>query len=97
MSLTSLTAVELAKKIKSREVTVLEATEAALLAIERREKEVHSFVTVDAEGAKKRAKRGTEADRRRYAERTACGRSCCNKRQFMYEGSADDLQLKDFK
>lgn len=56
MSLTNLTAVELAKKIKAKEVTVLEATEAALLAIEKREKDVHSFVTVDKEGARKRAK-----------------------------------------
>ena len=56
MSLTSLTAVELAKKIKAKEVTVLEATEAALLAIEKREKAVHSYVTVDREGAIKRAK-----------------------------------------
>ena len=56
MNLTSLTAVELAKKIRAKEVTVLEATEAALLAIEKREKDVHSFVTVDKEGAMRRAK-----------------------------------------
>jgi aspartyl-tRNA(Asn)/glutamyl-tRNA(Gln) amidotransferase subunit A len=56
MNLTSLTAVELAKKIKAKEVTVIEATEAALLAIEKREKDVHCFVTVDEEGARKRAK-----------------------------------------
>ena len=56
MSLMSLTAVELGKKIKAREVTVEEAVNAALDAIEAREKEVHSFVTVDREGALKRAK-----------------------------------------
>lgn len=55
MSLTGLTAVELGKKIKAKEVTVAEATQAALDAIEKREKEVNSFVTVDREGALKRA------------------------------------------
>lgn len=55
MSLTALTAVELGKKIKSGEVSVVEATQAALDAIDRREKDINSFVTVDREGALKRA------------------------------------------
>ncbi len=55
MSLMSLTAVELGKKIKAGEVTVTEAVTAALDAIEKREKEINSFVTVDREGALKRA------------------------------------------
>ena len=56
MSLMSLTAVELGRKIKEKEVTVEEAVTAALDTIEKREAEVHSFVTVDREGALKRAK-----------------------------------------
>ena len=56
MSLMSLTAVELGRKIKEKEVTVEEAVTAALDAIEKREAEVHSFVSVDREGALKRAK-----------------------------------------
>ena len=56
MSLMSLTAVELGRKIKEKEVTVEEAVTAALDAIEKREEEVRSFVTVDREGALKRAK-----------------------------------------
>ena len=56
MSLMSLTAVELGRKIKEKEVTVGEAVTAALDAIEKREAQVHSFVTVDREGALKRAK-----------------------------------------
>lgn len=56
MSLMSLTAVELGRKIKEKEVTVEEAVTAALDAIEKREAEAHSFVTVDREGALKRAK-----------------------------------------
>ena len=55
MSLMSLTAVELGKKIKDKEVTVVEATRAALDAIKAKEDKVHSFVTVDEEGALKRA------------------------------------------
>jgi aspartyl-tRNA(Asn)/glutamyl-tRNA(Gln) amidotransferase subunit A len=56
MSLMSLTAVELGRKIKEKEVTVEEAVTAALDAIEKREAQVHSFVTVDREGALKRVK-----------------------------------------
>ena len=56
MSLMSLTAVELGRKIKEKEVTVEEAVTAALDAIEKREAHVHSFVTVDREGALKSAK-----------------------------------------
>ena len=56
MSLMSLTAVELGRKIKEKEVTVEEAVTAALDAIEKREAQVHSFVTVDREGALKSAK-----------------------------------------
>ena len=55
MRLMSLTAVELGKKIKAKEVTVTEAVTAALDAIEAKEKKVNSFVTVDREGALKRA------------------------------------------
>lgn len=55
MSIMSLTAVELGKKIKAGEVTVTEAVTAALDAIEKKEKAINSFVTVDREGALKRA------------------------------------------
>ena len=51
MNLLSLTAVELGKKIKAHEVSVEEATRAALDAIAAKEDAVHSFVTVDEEGA----------------------------------------------
>ncbi len=55
MNLLSLTAVELGKKIKAHEVTVEEATRAALDAIRAKEKDINSFVTVDEESAMKRA------------------------------------------
>ena len=56
MDLMSLTAVELGKKIKAKEVSVREAVEASLAAIEAREEAVHSFVTVvNREAALKRA------------------------------------------
>ena len=56
MNLMSLTAVELGRKIKAKEVTVEEAVNASLEAIEKKEETVHSFVTVDKEGALKRAR-----------------------------------------
>lgn len=55
MSLMSLTAVELGKMIQNREVTAVDATRDALDAIAAREEVLHSFVTVDAEGALARA------------------------------------------
>ena len=55
MSLMSLTAVELGKKIKANEITAIEATVAALDAIKAKEAQVNGFVTVDEEGALKRA------------------------------------------
>lgn len=50
-----LTAVELGKKIKDREVTVVEATKACLERIEKLDSEYNCFVMVDAEGALKQA------------------------------------------
>lgn len=56
MSLMSLTAVELGKKMKAKEVTVVEAAKAALDQIEALEKKVNSYVTVvDREAVLKRA------------------------------------------
>ncbi len=46
MSLMKLTAVELGKKIKEREVSVSEAAEAALAQIDKVEKDINSYVTV---------------------------------------------------
>lgn len=55
MSLMSLTAVELGKKIKAKEVTVKEAVMAALTQIEEQESEYNCFVTVNKERALVRA------------------------------------------
>ncbi|MGN0438232.1 MAG: amidase, partial [Lachnospiraceae bacterium] len=52
----SLTAVELGKKIKNKEISVVEATTACLDAMEARDKDINAFVSVDREGALKRAK-----------------------------------------
>ena len=56
MDIMSLTAVELGRKIKEKELTVMEATIAALAQIEAVEADVNSFITIDKEGALKRAK-----------------------------------------
>ena len=56
MSLMSLTAVELGKKIKAKEVTVAEAAKAALAAVKAKEEKVNGFITVlDEESVMKRA------------------------------------------
>ena len=56
MSLMGETAVGLGKKIKAKEISVTEAVRASLDAIKAKEEKVNSFVTVDEEGALKRAK-----------------------------------------
>ncbi len=56
MNLMTLTAVELGRKIKNKEVTAAEAAQASLDAIRKKENEINSFVTVDEEGAIERAK-----------------------------------------
>lgn len=55
MGLMNLTAVELGKKIKAKEVTVKEAVEAAIAQIEKSEDTLNCYVTVDKEGALKKA------------------------------------------
>ena len=55
MDIMSLTAVELGKKIKAKEISVTEAAQAYLDQIEKVENDVHSYVTIDKEGALKRA------------------------------------------
>ncbi len=55
MDLLSLTAVELGKKIKAGEITTEEAVRATLAAIEAKEPQINSFVTVDRENALKKA------------------------------------------
>lgn len=55
MDICSMTALELGKKIKQKKISVMEAVEASLERIEDMEPKINSFVTVDAEGALKRA------------------------------------------
>ena len=69
MDIMSLTAVELGKKIKAKEISVTEATQAYLDQIEKVENDVHSYVTIDKEGALKRAE---EDDRCRNTSESSC-------------------------
>ena len=55
MSVLDLTAVELGKKIKAKEITVVDAVKASLEQIKKLEPVVYAYVTVDEEGALKRA------------------------------------------
>lgn len=56
MDITSLTAVELGKKIKAGELSVADAVNACFAQIDQVEQDVRSFVSVDREGALRRAK-----------------------------------------
>lgn len=56
MNIVSLTAVELGKRIREKEITAVEAVQAALDQINALEPTVHAYVTIDGEGAVKRAK-----------------------------------------
>lgn len=51
----SLTAVELGRKIKNKEISVTEATTAYLDSMEAKEQDINAFVTMDREGALARA------------------------------------------
>ena len=55
MGLTSLTAVELGRKIQAKEVTVLDAVRAVLDQIKKSEEKVNAYVTVDEAGALEKA------------------------------------------
>ena len=55
MEILSCTAVELGRKIKEKELTAVQATQAVLDQINRVEHTVHAYVTVDKEGALKKA------------------------------------------
>lgn len=56
MNILDYTAVELASKIKAKEISVVEATKAVLEQIEKEDKELNCYVTVDSDGALKKAK-----------------------------------------
>lgn len=55
MDITKMTALELGKKIQNRELSAVDAVRAYLRQIDKVEGKVHGFVTVDREGALKRA------------------------------------------
>ena len=55
MDILSLTAVELGRKIKAKEITVTEAVKASLEQMKRLEETLNCYVTVEEEGALKRA------------------------------------------
>ena len=56
MDIMSMTAVELGRKIKAGELSAEEAVEAAFLRIEKTEKDVHGFLSLDKERALKQAR-----------------------------------------
>lgn len=57
MSILELSALELGKKIRKKEISAVEAAEAVLKQIKEKEPVIHAYVTVDEEGALKRAEK----------------------------------------
>lgn len=57
LDISGLTALELGKKIQAGEVGAVEAAEAALEQIKKQEPSIHAYVTVDYEGALRRARK----------------------------------------
>ncbi len=57
MSILELSALELGKKIRKKEISAVEAAEAVLKQIKKKEPVIHAYVTVDEEGALKRAEK----------------------------------------
>ena len=57
MSILDMTALELGEKIKAGDITAVQAAEASLARIKELEPSVHAYVTVDEEGAMRRAKK----------------------------------------
>lgn len=53
--LLDLTALELGRKIQAQEVTAMEALDAVFGQIDKKEKEIHAYVTIDRENAYKQA------------------------------------------
>jgi Asp-tRNA(Asn)/Glu-tRNA(Gln) amidotransferase A subunit family amidase len=62
--LTSLSATEMARRIRAKEISPVELAEAHLRRIERVNPKINAFVTVDAEGARQQAKRAEAATMR---------------------------------
>ena len=57
MDVLNLTAVELGKKIQAKETNAVEAVQAVLAQIDKMDDTIHSYVTVDKEGAMERAQK----------------------------------------
>ena len=55
--LLDLTALELGRKIQAQEVTAMEALDAVFGQIDKKEKEIHAYVTIDRENAYKQARK----------------------------------------
>ena len=84
MSLMSLTALELGRRIQTREVSAVEAVRDALCRISKVEKNLNCFVTVDEEGALLRAQKADEKIQRGESPGRCTGG---NERQSVYKGN----------
>ena len=90
-----MTALELGRKIKEKEVSVKEAVQASLDTIEAKDKELHSFVTVDAERALARADEVQKGIEDGTYTGPLAGVPAAVKDNICTGEPADDLQFKD--
>ena len=74
-------------------MTAVDAVKAALAEIKKQDEVLNSFVTVDEEGALKRAEEVQKHIDDGEADRSAGRRSHCHQGQHVYEGSEDHLLL----
>ena len=88
MEIKDMTAVQLSAAIKEGKITVSDAVEASLAAVRASEDAIHAFLLVDEEGARARA---AEVQKKIDAGR----RSDRDQGQHLYEGSCDDVCVKD--
>lgn len=65
MEFREMTAAEIGQKIKTGEMTAVDAVKAALAEIKKQDEVLNSFVTVDERRSSEKSKRGAEAHRQR--------------------------------
>ncbi len=95
MNLMSLTAVELGKKIKSGEVTAVDATKAALEQIKKLDGTYNCYVTVDEEAALAEAAEVQKKIEAGELTGPLAGVPVAIKDNMCTEGYADHLQFQD--
>ena len=94
MDLGTMTALELAEKIKQHQISVLDGVKYVFDQIEKKEGNVHAYLDT----YKKKHTPGQnrwKRDCRRHLQRFACGRTNRSEGQYLYKRQAYDLCIKN--